>query len=113
MATTTLRVQRSHAIDERRLTVYQDTVKYLLRVTRRRPESYGFWPEMSERPGDAELPVADRGRSKPSSRPGAAEHTRTLWLAFEAAEHATDASRGLLRFLKGQKDLVPAEPVTQ
>jgi hypothetical protein len=113
VATTALRGQRHHAIDERRFTVYEDTVKYLLQVTRRRPAPYGFWPEMSGQPGDAELPVADHAAIEAKIMTWASEHIRTLWLGFEAAEHATDVSRRELRFLKGQQDLVPAEPVTQ
>jgi hypothetical protein len=113
VATTTLQGQRRYAIDERRFTVYEDTVNYLLHVTRRRPASYGFWPEITGRPGDAELPVADHAVIEAKIMTWASEHIRTLWLEFEAAEHATDVSRSLLRFLKGQEDVAPAEPVTQ
>src|ERR1700716_865346 len=50
VAATTLEGQRQRSVDERRFAVYEDVVKYLLRLTRLRPANYNFWPEMSGLP---------------------------------------------------------------
>jgi hypothetical protein len=111
--------QRQMSIDERRFAVYEDAVKYLLRLTELRPEFYPFWPEMSDPPRDPKASPNDR--VAPAEQGAdiearivawASNDIRSLWQQMRDSDDQVDVGRMQLRFRSGQTDFAPADPIT-
>lgn len=97
--------------DERRFAVYEDAIKYLLRLTRLRPENYNFWPEVSGWPAEPEIPAAEQADIEALVAAWASDEIRGLWKKMQDDDHGTEVARDHLRFLRGETDLVAADPI--
>ncbi|WP_329054950.1 hypothetical protein OG738_16615 [Amycolatopsis sp. NBC_01488] len=110
VAGATLDGQRQRDVDERRFAVYEDAVKYLLRLTRLRPQNYNFWPEISGFPAEPEVPAEEQAEVDARIVAWASDEIRTLWEEMRDGDHAVDVGRQHLAILSGKTDLVPASP---
>ncbi|MFJ9787794.1 hypothetical protein ACIRSS_50045 [Amycolatopsis sp. NPDC101161] len=118
VANATLEGQRQTSIDERRFAVYEDAVKYLLRLTELRPEFYAFWPEINDSSPDFKASPPDHGAPLGQGADidarivaWASNEIRSLWQQMRDADDQVDVGRMQLRFRSGQTDFVPAHPI--
>ena len=112
VAETTLDGQRQRSVDERRFLVYEDAVKYLLRLNQLRPASYYMWSEMSDRPPEPEVPAEEQAEIEARIVAWASDAIRRLWEEMTAVEHGVEVGRQHLGFMQGKTELVPANPVS-
>ncbi|MEW2499707.1 hypothetical protein AB0878_04380 [Amycolatopsis sp. NPDC047767] len=114
LSETNLIGHRQQIVSERRFVVYEDAVKYLLKLARLRPENYNFWPEMSDYP-PAETEITGEEHVDMEARlvAWASPEIRALWKEMEEADHVADVARDTVHFLKGRAAYgVPRDPVS-
>lgn len=108
----TLDGQRQRSIDERRFAVYEETVKYLLRLSRLRPENYNFWPEISGFPSPPEITHDEQANVEAQIVAWASDEIRELWEKMLEGDHGVDVGRQHLRILSGQTPFILAKSVS-
>ncbi|MEU7068443.1 hypothetical protein [Streptomyces sp. NPDC046161] len=111
LAETNLEAQRLTAISERRFAVYEDAVKYLLRLARLRPENYNFWPEKSGYPPEPGITPEEHADLEARIVAWASPAIRALWQEMERADGAADVVRSTAQFLRGEREFLPRDPV--
>ncbi|MFD6069118.1 hypothetical protein, partial [Amycolatopsis lurida] len=110
VADKTLEGERQKTRDERRFGVYEDAVKFLLQLDRRRPANYNFWPEMSGAPAEPEIPAETLEDLQARLVAWASPVIRDLWEAMREADHVADVHRTQVKVMRGDLDLVPVDP---
>ncbi|WP_328610218.1 hypothetical protein OG943_14175 [Amycolatopsis sp. NBC_00345] len=112
LADTTLKGQRQQALSERRFAVYEDAVKYLLRLARLRPENYNFWSEKSGYAlQEPEITREEHADIEARIVAWASPSIRALWKEMEEADHTADVGRFQAQFLRGEHQIVPRDPL--
>lgn len=102
--------QHQRDIAEREFAVYEDAIKYLLRLDRIRPANYNVWPERTGRSASARITDEEHADIQARLAAWAVGTVRDRWNEMIGADNETDVARTNYRFLTGTGPLKPAEP---